>query len=648
MTAAAPGGTWWGATQVKVAYGERLALDGVSLRVLPGLVTAVVGGDGSGRTTLLRCLAGGITPASGEVRRPPAIRIGYLSAGSGTYPDLSVMENLLFRASAYGVPPAQARQRAAGYLERAGLTAAADRLAGQLSGGMRQKLGVIATLLHQPDLLVLDEPTTGVDPVSRADLWWLITRAASGGAAVVLATSYLDEAERAAAVLALDAGRPLAVGTPAQIVAAMPGWVREATERPAGPAARRAWRRGGRWRVWEPPEPAGAGPAADGRVPPDLQDAVVVAALARETAAAPAAAATPAEPVAGEAAALAGGPAAGETAGQRGSHGGTGIGGGGVRPAARPPVTGSGGAGEPLARCAGASRRFGRFTAVSGVDLEIRPGEVVGLLGANGAGKTTLIRMLLGLLPTTGGEVRLFGEPPSRQTRRRIGYMPQGLGLYEDLTPAENLEFSAAVFGGAGRQAGAGSGSAGGRHDGLPEALRPYGRVPVRSLPLGLQRSTAFAEALAHGPDLLILDEPTSGVDPLARTRLWETIAAAAGAGTGVLVTTHYMDEAGECDRLVVMAAGRVVAEGTAAGITGQAEVTVVEADPWAPAFTALEAAGLPVALVGATLRVPGTGPDEVRRALAGVSARISTAPVTLEERFFELTLAGREGVPAG
>lgn len=286
MTSAqAPVVDWWGTDAVSVRYGHRLALDQVTFRALAGQVSAVVGGDGAGRSTLLRCLGGALGVSSGTVRRPPQPEIGYLAASSGTYPDLTVAENLAFRAAAYRVPAAAASERIASYLERAGLLVARDRLAGQLSGGMRQKLGVIAALLPQPALLVLDEPTTGVDPVSRADLWSLITGAAAAGAAVVLATSYLDEAERASHVLALDAGRELAAGTPGQIVAAVPGQLRVTAGRPAGPATPRSWRRDGQWRVWEP---GGAGPLTTEvgeLVPPDLQDAVTVAILRRELAA---------------------------------------------------------------------------------------------------------------------------------------------------------------------------------------------------------------------------------------------------------------------------------------------------------------------------------------------------------------------------
>ncbi len=291
-------------------------------------------------------------------------------------------------------------------------------------------------------------------------------------------------------------------------------------------------------------------------------------------------------------------------------------------------MTGAAAGASPLAQCAGVSCRFGQFTAVDQVDLQVNSGEIVGLLGANGAGKTTLIRLLLGLLTPSAGEVALFGAAPSRATRRRIGYLPQGLGLYDDLTPAENLKFSAAVFG---------SGRDGPE---LPAALRSYANTVVGSLPLGVQRRIAFAQVLSHRPDLLILDEPTSGVDPLGRARLWETISDAAAAGAGVLVTTHHLDEAGECSRLVIMADGAVVAAGTAAQIIGPARVSVVTAASWTAAFTALERAGLPVALAGRSLRVPSCPSAEVRHALGDLDARVADAPATLEERFFELTLS--------
>jgi ABC-2 type transport system ATP-binding protein/ribosome-dependent ATPase len=278
-----------------------------------------------------------------------------------------------------------------------------------------------------------------------------------------------------------------------------------------------------------------------------------------------------------------------------------------------------------------ATRRFGKLLAVDGVDLQVGPGEVVGLLGANGAGKTTLIRMALGLVPPTSGSVLLFEEPPSRSTRFRLGYLPQGLGLYEDMTVTENLDFAARAFGR--------------RVDSTQQdpELTAVSRTLVRDLPLGLRRRVAFAAALGHDPELLVLDEPTSGVEPLARARLWETIRESAERGVGVLATTHHMSEASECDRLVVLVGGRVMASGTERAIVGDLKAVRVSAAAWDAAFTALDQAGLPVALVGRTLRVPGIEAERVDAALrhAGVDARLEVVPATFEEAFVGIARRG-------
>jgi ABC-2 type transport system ATP-binding protein len=272
----------WGADGVRVAFGARVAVDGVSLDAPPGRVTGVVGGDGAGKTTLLRALVGAVAVDAGTVRRPPSAALGYLPASSGTYPDLSVDENLQFTAAVYGLDRATAAARSAELVDRAGLGSARNRLAGALSGGMRQKLGVIRALLHRPHLVVLDEPTTGLDPVSRAEVWRLMAGAAADGAAVVVATTSVDEAARAAHLVVLDAGRTLAAGPPDEIVASVPGTVEIRSTRPSGDERRRSWRRAAEWREWSPPgtAPGGAtdGPGTD----LDLQDALTVLELRQE------------------------------------------------------------------------------------------------------------------------------------------------------------------------------------------------------------------------------------------------------------------------------------------------------------------------------------------------------------------------------
>jgi ABC-type multidrug transport system ATPase subunit len=281
-----------------------------------------------------------------------------------------------------------------------------------------------------------------------------------------------------------------------------------------------------------------------------------------------------------------------------------------------------------LLRADHVSRTFGAFTAVDDVTMSVRAGEVVGLLGANGAGKTTLIRMLLGLLSTTAGDVELLGGPPDRQRRRHLGYTPQGLGLYRDLTVSENLTFTTKAYGAAPPE--------------LPLALRPVADRLVAELPLGLQRQLAFLCALAHDPEVLVLDEPTSGVDALARAALWDTIHEQAEKGVGVLVTTHNMQEAEQCDRLLLMSQGRLVAQGSETDIIGATTAVAVRTADWARAFAVLNEAGQPVMLAGRDVRVADADADRVRVVLAeaGMTADVVGVPATIEERMMVLARA--------
>lgn len=267
------------------------------------------------------------------------------------------------------------------------------------------------------------------------------------------------------------------------------------------------------------------------------------------------------------------------------------------------------------------TKTFGETTAVDDVSFDVHPGEVVGLLGANGAGKTTVIRMLLGLLRPTAGDAQLLGAAPSLSSRRELGYVPQNLGLYQELTARENLAFTAQAYRSPPAE--------------LTGALAESADRLVHEMPLGLQRQLAFLCALQHSPSVLVLDEPTSGVDPLARARLWDSIREQADSGVAVLVTTHYMQEARQCDRLLLMSRGAVVGRGTEADIVGDTAVVRVETPSWQRAFAALEAAGMPVTLAGTDVRVVGVAEGDVMAALtrAGIQGRAQPAVATIDER---------------
>lgn len=579
--------------EVSVHFRGKPALKRLSGDFESGTVTALIGADGAGKSTVLRLLAGRVRPSAGTMVGIPPLRnqIGYQPADSGVWQNLSVQENLEFVASAYGMSAEQGRSRADFLLRIAGLERVTDRLAGHLSGGMRQKLGVVLATLHRPQLVLLDEPTTGVDPISRAELWSLIAGAAAEGATVVFATTYLDEAERANKLFLLGDGELLASGTPDQVIADTPGIVwqaplslESASEQLLSPAG---WRKADTIYRWTPP--GDSGPDGFEPAPGELENTSIALLLNQ-----------------GDTAVIS-------------------------QPAHSPRTKGPGAVRrnssqigitqEVLVQARGVCRNFASFEALKDVSLEVKQGEIVGLIGGNGAGKTTLMRILLGLDTPTGGTTSLFGAAPSMVGRRRIGYVAQGLGLYPSLSALENLEFSAAVQGAS-----------------IPaeakEFARSFGHHPVSTLPLGARRVLAYLAASVHNPGLLVLDEPTSGMDSLTRADLWCRLRSRADQGTGVLVTTHYMQEAAQCDRLLILADGEIVTRGTVDEISGRHRCLRVETSRWKEAFEILRGNGVPVLLHGRSLRLPGTEADHVQKLLValGDDVTISTTSATLEE----------------
>ncbi|QEX15100.1 ABC transporter ATP-binding protein/permease [Hypericibacter terrae] len=482
--------------KVSHRYGRVWALRDLSVALPTGRMTAVIGPDGVGKSTFLGLIAGARRHQQGRIevlggdmadsrhRRRVCPRIAYMPQGLGRNlnMDLSVRENLEFFGRLFDQARSERDARIGQLLEATGLTAFADRPAGKLSGGMKQKLGLCCALIHDPDLLILDEPTTGVDPLSRRQFWELIAsiRQSRPGITVLIATAYMDEAERFDHLLAMNEGRLLAEGTPAEI-----------KERTGTASLEAAF-------VALLPEAVRHGHHAVVLRPRERQD------------------------------------------------------------------------GEPAILAEHLTRRFGDFTAVDNVSFRIERGEIFGFLGSNGCGKTTTMKMLTGLLPPSSGTARLFGEVPRPNdlaTRRRVGYMSQSFSLYAELTVRQNLELHARLFQ-VPREKMAQSITRL-----LDEfGLKDYADELAEQLPLGVRQRLSLAVAVIHEPELLILDEPTSGVDPIARDKFWELlIGLARDRGVTIFISTHFMNEAARCDRISLMHAGRVLETDTPAALTAAA-----------------------------------------------------------------------------
>jgi len=524
------------------------ALDGISASAQRGAVTGLIGPDGAGKTTLMRLIAGLLRADSGEievmgsdVRREPLsvqAKLGYMPQRFGLYEDLSVQENLDLYADLQGVALGERKARYDELLHMTGLGPFTARMAGRLSGGMKQKLGLACTLVHPPELLLLDEPTVGVDPVSRRELWEIIDHLTKSARVTVLfSTAYLDEAERCDKVLLLHEGRFLGHGTPATFTSEMQGRSFYATadlgrrqlqaELARAPGVIDAVIQGSHVRVVteeaSTPSPALLAPDVKNLkltpTAPRFEDSFV--ARLRKTATAKGAS---------------------------------------MAMEATPKVAAPVDAQQEVITVEHLTKRFGDFIAVNDVSFSVTRGEIFGLLGANGAGKSTTFRMLCGLLPPTEGKLKVAGfdlRKAAAPARARIGYMAQKFSLYGDLSVQQNLRFFSSAY----RLSGARQ-KARMKWAETEFELQDMLHDTARDLPLGYKQRLALACALMHEPDILFLDEPTSGVDPLARREFWQRINALAEAGVTVMVTTHFMEEAEYCDELVIMAQGKVLTTG--------------------------------------------------------------------------------------
>ena len=489
-------------------------LEGICLSFAPASVSSIIGDGASAKDAILALLNRRRRPTQGKVSAlPESTQIGYMPSDSGTWPNLSVAENLRFVAKIFGhYDDARAQQ----LLKAADLDRFTDRLARNLSGGMRKKLGVIMAALAEPQLLVLDEPTTGVDPDSRTAILSLIKAEAARGATVVVATTYIDEAEDSSQIILTLGSRVMATGTAKQLISCAPQldeqtvadlgepWQRSAPLERACIAWQLCAQSGSDWQGFS--TELGHTGASD-------------PAPAQPTSSTPAQPASPTHPQ----------PASSTQAGS------------GKSATAPSPKA------QDLISVQELRKRFGDFEALKGVSFAVSPGEIVGLIGANGAGKSTSMRIILGLEAASSGQVSVLGQRPgSLQARKLLGYVPQFVGLAPSLSASENLIFNARQY-----------------QCQVPTQVgrwaSSFGADPVANLPLSTRRMLACMNATMHTPQLLIMDEPTSGMDPLARLRLWQYLRQLASSGVGILIYTHYSSEAAQCDRVVRMRAGQVI-----------------------------------------------------------------------------------------
>lgn len=621
-------------------YGRVTAVAGLNLTVQRGEIYGLIGPDGAGKSSLMKAVAGVLAYETGQLQVFDTVldsesaaeqikgRIGLMPQGLGQnlYGDLSIEENLDFFARLRLVPDEVAQQRKETLLRMTRLDRFRQRPMKQLSGGMKQKLGLICTLIHAPELVILDEPTTGVDPVSRRDFWAILAELLQEqGITALVSTAYMDEASRFHRMSLLHGGQVLATGTPEDIqqlarghIVSMTGAsrVRSAPLDTLRCAFPQYDLQGDAVRVFvDEADPQAAlaavaaltGPEHLTVAKPDLE-AVFVALLRQQ---------------------------------------------GKVDLTPRALPAGHDHRRDGVAIAANAlSRQFGDFRAVDEVSFEVRPGEIFGLLGANGAGKTTVIKMLTGILPPTSGVGQVAGADMARAGRlikERIGYMSQAFSLYLDLTVIENIRLYAGIYGLSGERARAR----------VQWVLEMAGLDGVEgqlasSLPMGLRQRLALGCALVHEPQVLFLDEPTSGVDPIGRRQFWDMLfALARQQGVAILITTHYMSEAEHCDRIAMMYAGRIFADASPAQLKAalqseRGQLLALETRQPLLAFKALQQAGYHhCTLHGRQLHIltpePSTVIAKLTTLLAAAGAEViesAVCPVSMEDVFVERVLA--------